>query len=133
MKKEKITTTKAGQPSGAYSQAIKVGNLVFTACMAGSDPATGKMVSPGNIHDQTIQTLKNLDAALNAAGTSLKNAVRIGAFIHDIHEWATFNEAYKEFFAQFGEMDMPSRTTISVGGFPEGMTVEIDVVAVIPD
>lgn len=127
-----ISTPRAGAPSGAYSQAIRVGHLVWTAGMGPTDPLTGQMVAPGDIAAQTIQTLKNLEATLQEAGTSLAYAVRVGAFIDDIARWGTFNEAYKSFFAQFGTAP-PARTTVSVGGFPEGMTVEIDVVAVIPD
>jgi len=130
--REVISTEKAGAPAGAYSQAIRVGNLVWTAGVGPSDPETKQLVAPGDIAAQTIQTLKNLEAILQKAGTSLAHAVRVGAFIDDISKWGEFNEAYKTFFAQFNTPP-PARTTVSVGGFPEGMTVEIDVVAVIPD
>jgi 2-iminobutanoate/2-iminopropanoate deaminase len=130
--REVITTEKAGAPSGAYSQAIRVGNLVWTAGMGPSDPTTKQLVAPGDIAAQTTQTLKNLEATLQKAGTSLAHAIRVGAFIDDIAKWGEFNEAYKAFFAQFNSPP-PARTTVSVGGFPDGMTVEIDVVAVIPD
>ena len=130
--REIIATDKAGPPAGVYSQAVKVGNLVFTAGMGPNDPSTGKLVHADDIYKQTIRTLENLQAALEAAGTSLEHAVRCGVFIHDIGEWLTFNEAYRSFFSRF-DAPPPSRTTISVGGFPEGMTVEIDVIAVVPD
>ena len=99
--------------------------------MGPNDPS-GKLVHAGDLYEQTIQTLENLQAALEAAGTSLEHAVRCGVFIHDIGEWLTFNEAYRSFFSRF-DTPPPARTTISVGGFPEGMTVEIDVIAVVPD
>ena len=130
--REIISTDKAGPPAGAYSQAVKVGNLVFTAGMGPNDPATGELVHKNDIYRQTLRTLENLQAALEAAGTSLEHAVRCGAFIHDIDEWPAFNDAYQSFFQRF-DSPPPARTTISVGGFPEGMTVEIDVVAVVPD
>ncbi|GIX07237.1 MAG: reactive intermediate/imine deaminase [Candidatus Poribacteria bacterium] len=123
-----IRTPEAGPPQGAYSQAIRVGNMVYTAGMAAIDPKTGKLLYPGDIEKQTEQTLRNIEATLKAAGTSLEHVVRVRAFIHDIREWAKFNAAYQRFFPK----DPPARTTVQVG-LPEGMCVEIDVDAVIPD
>jgi len=129
MKRQVIFTDKASPPSGAYSQAIRAGQFVFTAGMAAIDPKTKKLVAPGDIATQTAKTLDNLQAALKAAGTSLENAVKVNAYIHDINEWSKFNEAYIKYFPK----DPPTRTTIAVGGFPEGMCVEIDVIALVPD
>jgi 2-iminobutanoate/2-iminopropanoate deaminase len=129
--RQAILTSGAPKPSGAYSQAIRVGDLVFTAGMAANDPETGALLYPGDIGRQTTRTLENLQAALEAAGTSLAHAVRVGAFLHDIREWGTFNAAYVEFFSRFAG-PRPARTTVSVGNFPEGMCVEIDVIAAIP-
>ena len=126
--REVIRTAEAGPPQGAYSQAIRVGNMVYTAGMAALDPKTGKLLYPGDIEKQTEQTLRNLEATLRAAGTSLANAVRVRAFIHDIREWSKFNAVYQRFFPK----DPPARTTVQVT-LPEGMCVEIDVDAVIPD
>ncbi|MBM3215076.1 RidA family protein [Candidatus Poribacteria bacterium] len=127
--REVISTQKAGAPMGTYSQAIKVGNLVWTAGMGPLE--SGTLLFAGDIAKQTVKTLENLEETLNAAGTSLAHAVRVGAFIDEIGKWATFNAAYKAFFARFN-VAPPARTTIAVGGFPEGMCVEIDVVAVVP-
>ncbi|MCZ6678240.1 MAG: RidA family protein [Candidatus Poribacteria bacterium] len=129
MQREIIFTDKASPPGGAYSQAVKVGQLVFTAGMAAIDPKTKKLIAPGDIGAQTSKTLDNLQAALEAAGTSLENAIKVNAYIHDIDEWGKFNEAYIKYFPK----DPPVRTTIAVGGFSEGMCVEIDVIALIPD
>jgi 2-iminobutanoate/2-iminopropanoate deaminase len=129
MKREVIFTSEAAPPGGAYSQAIRVGQLVFTSGMAAIDPQTKKLIAPGDIATQTAKTLDNLQATLKAAGTSLENAVKVSAYIHDINEWGKFNAAYVKYFPK----DPPARTTIAVGGFPEGMCVEIDVIALIPD
>ncbi len=128
MQREIITSQKSSPPNGSYSQAVKVGQLVFTAGMAAIDPETQELIAPGDIGTQTAKTLDNLQAILEAAGTSLANAVKVNAYIHDIDEWGKFNEAYVEYFPEAP----PARTTISVGGFPEGMCVEIDVIALVP-
>ena len=128
LQREIIFTDKASPPGGAYSQVIKVGQLVFTAGMDAIDPQTKELIAPGDIAAQTAKTLDNLQAALEAAGTSLENAIKVNAYIHDINEWGKFNEAYLKYFPQ----NPPVRTTIAVGGFPEGMCVEIDVIALIP-
>ena len=129
--REIISTRKSGSPAGAYSQAVKVGNLVWTAGMVATDPATGKLIDSDDIGEQTIQTLKNLDETLAVAGTSLEHAVRVGAFIHDIAAWGDFNEAYKQYFKEFNG-GPPARTTIGCG-LAARVLVEIDVVAVVPD
>lgn len=129
MKREIIFTPESSPPGGAYSQAVKVGQLVYTAGIAAIDPKTKELVAPGDIAAQTKKTLENIEAILKAAGTSLRNAVKVNAYIHDINQWSLFNEAYSKFFPK----EPPARTTISVGGFPEGMCVEIEVVALIPE
>ena len=129
LQREIIFTDKAGPPAGAYSQAIKAGSFVFTAGMGASDPETKELIAPGDIAVQTAKTLDNLQATLEAAGTSLENAIKVNAYIHDINEWGAFNDAYTKYFPK----DQPVRTTIAVGNFPEGMCVEIDVIALIPD
>jgi 2-iminobutanoate/2-iminopropanoate deaminase len=97
--------------------------------MGASDPETKELIAPGDIAVQTAKTLDNLQATLEAAGTSLENAIKVNAYIHDINEWGAFNDAYTKYFPK----DQPVRTTIAVGNFPEGMCVEIDVIALIPD
>jgi len=128
MIKEIVTTSDAPAPAGAYSQAVKAGNLVFTQGTGPIDADSGKIVAPGNIADQTRKTLENIRLILEKAGTSLENAVKVTAFIHDINEWSKFNEAYAEYFKE----NPPARTTVEVGHFTQGFCVEIDVIAIVP-
>lgn len=125
MKKEVIFTEKAAAPGGWYSQAIKVGNFVFTAGVVGADPATGELVAPENMAAQTEQALKNLSAILEAAGSSLENVVKTTVFINDVDRFGEFNEVYKKFFLN----DPPARSTIQIGRFKDGMCVEIEAIA----
>lgn len=128
MRKEIIKTDRAASPVGAYSQAVKAGNFIFTAGMGPIDPKSGKVVASGDIVKQTKQTLENIRAALEQAGSSLENVLKVTAFIHDINEWDKFNKAYGEYFKE----NSPARTTVEVGHFSEGFCVEIDVIALVP-
>jgi 2-iminobutanoate/2-iminopropanoate deaminase len=126
MQKRTIKTEKAPAPGGAYSQAIVAGNFVFTAGMVGVDPKTGE--APKGIAAQTRQTLLNLKATLEAAGTSLENVVRANAYLRSISDFKEYNTAYQEFFVR----DPPARTTVEAA-LAKDYLVEINVIAVIPD
>jgi len=128
MKKKTIKTDRGPSPAGAYSQAVKAGNFIFTAGEGPIEPKSGKMVAPGDIVKQTKQTLENIRTILEKAGSSLENVLKVTAYIHDINEWNQFNKAYGEYFKE----NPPARTTVEVGHFREGMCVEIDVIALIP-
>ena len=130
MKKEIIYTSKAAPPGGSYSQAIRAGNFVFVSGCTGVDPSTGKVVSPGEIRPQTRQTIANIKAILEAAGSSLENVVKVTAFIDDLNQFQDFNEEYTKFFKEGG---LPARSTVEIGKFLNGMRVEIEVIAIIPD
>lgn len=107
--------------------AVKFGNLVYTAGMVGHDPATGEMVGD-DIQSQGRQTMANLQAALEAAGTSLDNALKVTAFVADLADRPAFNEVYREFFSA----DPPARTCIQGGSLGAGVLVEVEVVAGVP-
>jgi 2-iminobutanoate/2-iminopropanoate deaminase len=92
-----ISTDRAPKPSGYYSQAIKVGNLIFTAQLGPHNPETGRIESPNDMRAQTFQCLKNMQALLEAAGSSLEQIVQVTAYIVDA-KWAEFDAAYGEFF-----------------------------------
>lgn len=125
MKAEKITTRKAPEPGGWYSQAFRAGELVYTAGVTAHDPVTGQLVAPGDMAGQTRQVLKNLEQILLAADSDLEHVVKTLVFIADIDQFHLFNEAYKEFFPK----DPPARSTMEVGKFNNGMLIEIEAVA----
>lgn len=127
MQRQTIATPKAPQAIGPYSQAVRIGNLVFTAGQIPLNPATGQL-APGGIEAQTRQVLTNLSAVLEAAGASLANAVKTTVFLADMGEFKAMNGVYAEFFPEAP----PARSTVQVAGLPMGARVEIEVVAVIP-
>jgi len=123
-----IYTDKASKPGGFYSQAIRVGNFVFTAGVIGVDPGNGELIS-GGIRAQVRQTLENIKAILEEAGTSLHNVIKVNAYLHDIGDFEAYNEVYSEYF---DPREPPARTTVQVGSFRDDRAVEIDVIAYAP-
>ncbi|RLC82406.1 MAG: reactive intermediate/imine deaminase [Chloroflexi bacterium] len=126
MLREAISTSKAPAAIGPYSQAIRAGNLVFTAGQLGINPNTGELEE--GIEAQTRQALLNLKAILEAAGTSLENVVKTGVFLKDIGDFPAMNAVYAEFFPH----SPPARTTLQAAELPKGALVEIEAIAVIP-
>ncbi len=125
---ETIRTEHAPAAIGPYSQGIKANGFVFTAGQGGLDPKIGKIVE-GGIEAQTRQTLANIKAILDAAGTSLANVVKTTVFLVNINDFAAMNAVYKEFFPS----EPPARSTVAVKDLPLGALVEIEAVAVIGD
>ena len=119
-----ISTTKAPAAIGPYSQAIKVGNLVYTSGQIPIDPATGVFVE-GGIKEQTRQSLTNVKAILEEAGLTMKNVVKTTVFMADMNDFADMNAVYSEFFAE----PYPARSAVAVKTLPKGALVEIEVVA----
>ena len=119
----KISTDKAPKAIGPYSQAVKVGNLVFTSGQIPIDPVSGN-IEATDITSQTEQVMKNLDAVLSAAGTSLGRAVKTTCFLADISDFAAFNEVYAKYFT-----DKPARSCVAVKALPKGALVEVEVIA----
>jgi len=122
MTKQQILTTNAPAPGGAYSQALRVGDFVFTAGMGPWHPVT-KQVIGETIEEQTAQTLENIRAILESAGLGMEDVVKATVHLADLSLFARFNEAYTHFFPD----PKPVRTT--VGSTLFGILVEIDVVA----
>lgn len=120
---EKIYTENAPAAIGPYSQAMKVGNLVYTSGQIPIDPATGNIESQ-DITGQTEQVMKNLDAVLTAAGSSFGKAVKTLCFLKDMGDFAAFNEVYAKYFT-----GKPARSCVAVAALPKGALVEVEVVA----
>ncbi len=122
--KHPIDTISAPRPVGPYSQAVRVGNLVFTSGQIPLDPATDSLVD-GGIEAATERVMQNLDAVLRAAGTSLQNAVKTTIYLTDMGQFGKVNEVYARFF----QPPFPARSTVQVVALPKGVAVEIEVVA----
>ncbi|TAM84687.1 MAG: RidA family protein [Acidobacteria bacterium] len=117
-----VKTKKAPLPRGPYSPGIVSGGFVFVAGQAAINPRTDEM-ELGDIRSETRRTLENIKAILEAAGSSLKDVVRVGVFLSDMNNFAAMNDVYKEFFPK----DPPARTTI--GASLPKIKVEIDCIA----
>jgi 2-iminobutanoate/2-iminopropanoate deaminase len=124
--REAINTANAPAAIGPYSQAIKTNSLVFTSGQIPINPATGEIVS-GDIKAQTEQVLKNLEAVLAAAGSSLDKIVKTTLFIKDMNSFAFINEVYAKFFPGVA----PARSTVEVARLPKDVLIEIEAVAII--
>jgi 2-iminobutanoate/2-iminopropanoate deaminase len=124
--KEIISTKTAPAAIGPYSQAIKVGNLVYTSGQIPIDPATGNFVE-GGIKEQTRQSLQNVKAILEEIGLTMSNVVKTTVFMADMADFADMNTVYAEFFTE----PFPARSAVAVKTLPKGALVEIEVVAVI--
>ena len=122
--KKVISTTKAPAAIGPYSQAIRVGNLVYTSGQIPIDPATGEFAE-GGIKEQTRQSLLNLKAILEEAGLTMSDVVKTTVFMADMNDFAAMNAVYAEFFAE----PYPSRSAVAVKTLPKGALVEIEAVA----
>jgi 2-iminobutanoate/2-iminopropanoate deaminase len=115
-------------PVGPYSPAVAFERLVFVSGQGATNPGTGTLVSD-DVEAQTTQCLKNIEAILKAAGSSLQHVLRCGVFLVDMREFAKMNASYSRTFGEH----RPARTTVQVAGLPgEGLRVEIDAVAYIP-
>jgi 2-iminobutanoate/2-iminopropanoate deaminase len=119
-----VATDKAPGAIGPYSQAIKLNNLVFTAGQIPLDPATGKLVE-GDISAQTERVMQNLQAVLEAAGSSLGQVVKTTCFLANMDEFAAFNEVYARYFSE----NRPARSTVQAARLPAGASVEVECIA----
>ncbi len=126
MSKTVISTQTAPAAVGPYSQAVRTGNLVFTAGQVPLDPATQQVVE-GGITEQTTRVLENLKAVLEAAGTSLNRVVKATVFLQSLNDFAAMNDVYGKYLAK--DAAPPARTTIEVARLPRNVLVEIELIA----
>jgi 2-iminobutanoate/2-iminopropanoate deaminase len=125
MKRQIITTNRAPAPVGPYQQAVRTGNLVFTAGQIPINPETNEVLT-GSVEEQTRQVLENLKALLEAAGTSLDRAVKTTVFLRDMNDFPKMNSVYATYFTA---ATAPARSTIQVARLPRDVAVEIEAIA----
>lgn len=123
--KSVLSTEKAPQAIGPYSQGIDTGNLMFLSGQIPICPAEGKITAQ-DIEGQTKQSLENVKAVLESAGCTMDNVVKTTVFLKDIADFTKMNEVYKEYFS---EGSYPARSAVQAGALPQGALVEIEVVA----
>lgn len=118
-----VHTNNAPEAIGPYSQAMIVGNLVFTSGQIAINPVSGNVEAEG-IEAQTEQVCKNLCAVLEAAGTSIDKAVKTVCFLDDMADFAAFNGVYGKYFTS-----KPARSCVAAKALPKGVLVEVEVIA----
>ncbi|MDO5047191.1 MAG: RidA family protein [Anaerococcus sp.] len=122
---EIISTNKAPAAVGAYSQAVKSGEMIFTSGQLPINPENGELV--GEIKAATKQSLENVEAILKEAGASKENVVKCTVFLSDVNDFAAFNSVYEEFFGDH----KPARSAFQVGAIPKGALIEVEAIAVL--
>ena len=122
--REIIATDSGPKAIGPYSQAVKANGFVFISGQIALDPATQQLVS-GSIAEHTERVMRNLEAILAAAGSSLEKVVRCSVFLKTMTDFAAMNEVYGRFFRK----NPPARTTVEAARLPKDSLVEIDVIA----
>ena len=122
--KQVIHTDSAPAAIGPYSQAIQIGNLLFVSGQVPIDPSTGAVVE-GDIQAQAQQSLNNVKAILNAAGTNMGAVVKTTVFLADMNDFAAMNQVYAQFF----QAPYPARSAVQVARLPNDVRVEIEAIA----
>lgn len=121
---EIVTTKRAPEAIGPYSQAIKSGGFVFTAGQIPLDPDTGDLVA-GGIAEQAEQVMRNLAAVLDAGGSSFERVVKSTCFLANLNDFPAFNDVYARYFTA----KPPARSTVQVAKLPRGSLVEVECIA----
>ena len=124
MEKKRVHTNDAPAAVGPYSQAIRIGDFVFTAGQVALDPASGEMVG-NDVAAQTEQVMSNLGAVLAAAGSDLSRVIKTTVFLQSMGDFAAMNAVYARYFPE----PFPARSTVEVGALPKGGLVEIESIA----
>ncbi len=125
MKKEIIHTTNAPEAVGPYSQAVKMGNVIFTSGQIPYDPETNELVGE-DIASQARQVLENASAVLEEAGATMDDVVKTSIFMENVEDFDIVNEIYAEYFTE----NPPARSTVGAARLPKGVLIELEVIAI---
>jgi 2-iminobutanoate/2-iminopropanoate deaminase len=128
--KTAIATKDAPAAIGPYSQAIRVGDMLYASGQVALDPATGQLVS-GGIAEQTVRALENIKAVLTQAGLEMTHVIKTTVFLKNMSDFAAMNEIYAKYLAPEGTV-APARSTVAVAGLPKDALVEIEIIAKSP-
>ncbi len=123
--KEIIATNNAPGAIGPYSQAVMANGTLYVSGQLPLNPNTG-VFAGDDIKSQTLQSLNNVKAIVQAAGLSLENVVRVGVFLKDMNDFAAMNEVYSQFFTE----NCPARAAVEVARLPKDALIEIDCIAI---
>ena len=124
MIKRTIQTEQAPAAIGPYSQAIRIGDFLYTSGQIALDPESGMFLS-GEIEEETEQTLKNISAILQAGGVNFENVIKTTVYLSDLNNFARMNKVYEKYFSK----NKPARACVQVAALPKGAKVEIDAIA----
>jgi 2-iminobutanoate/2-iminopropanoate deaminase len=125
--KSAVATANAPAAIGPYSQAVQIGDFIYTSGQVPLDPSSGQMVE-GGIREQTVRVFENVKAVLAAAKCDLRNVVKATVYLKNMSDFAAMNEIYATYLAQDGWVP-PARSTVEVARLPKDALVEIDVIA----
>ena len=124
MQKKSVNTTEAPEAIGPYSQAIRVGDFLYTSGQISLDPKTMEMVT-GDIELETEKVLKNIGAILSAEGLNFGHVIKTTVYLTDLSQFTRMNQVYEKFFSN----TKPARACVQVAALPKGAKVEIDAIA----
>jgi len=125
MIKRSIQTEKAPAAIGPYSQAIRIGDFLYTSGQIALDPESGIFLS-GKIEEETEQTLKNISAILQAGGVNFENVIKTTVYMSDLNDFTRMNQIYEKYFST----NKPARACVQVAALPKGAKIEIDAIAI---
>ena len=125
--KSAVSTENAPAAIGPYSQAIEIGEMIYTSGQVGLDPKTGQIVD-GGIREQTVRVLENLKAVLAAVRSDLQKVIKTTVYLKNMSDFAAMNEIYAIYLAKDGWV-APARSTVEVARLPKEALVEIEVIA----
>jgi 2-iminobutanoate/2-iminopropanoate deaminase len=122
--KEIVSTDKAPEAIGPYSQGIKINGMLFTSGQIPIDPKTGH-IAKGGIKMQAEQSMRNVKAVLEAGGYTMNDIIKVSILLTDIEDFSAVNEVYQSYF----DGDYPARSCYAVKALPKGVGIEIEAIA----